>query len=261
MGKLAGANTIIKNINRAAESSTTKAIILRIDSPGGSAIASDLIWKAVMDARDRKPIIASISDYGASGGYYIAMAADTIISSPMSVVGSIGIFAGKFSIGGLYEKLGINTTHILRGKNAALFSATSLWSDSERAMMQRLIEDFYVDFVTKVSENRRMTYEAVDNIARGRVWSGNESRQNGLSDSTGSFYTAIQTAKKMAGIAESESVRLSYYPGERDFFTELYSLISINLNKFKIFSEPENTYIMQLQNHPLALMTFLIEWI
>ena len=130
LGKLAGENTIVENIKAAADSRSIKAIILRIDSPGGSSISSDIIWKAVKDAREKKPVIASISDLGASGGYYVAAGADTIISSENSLVGSIGIFAGKFIFSGLYNKLGLTTQRLSRGENAGFFSTNSLWSPS-----------------------------------------------------------------------------------------------------------------------------------
>ncbi len=260
LGKLAGSSTIVKNIKNAANSNSTKAIILRINSPGGSAIASDEIWKAVKEAVKIKPVVASVSDYGASGGYYIAMAADTIINNPLSLIGSIGIFAGKFSLENLYKKVGLGYELILRGKNAALFSTYSLWSKSERAIIQRLIDDFYKNFVTKVAESRNMTYKEVDNISQGRVWSGKQGVQNGLSDSTGTFYDALKFAKKMAGIEESESVRLSYYPREKDFITEFYNLISINNNKLQFLKESKSVFISRFQNMPLTLMPFVIEW-
>jgi protease IV len=260
LGKLAGASTIARNIKSAAQSSSTKAIIIRIDSPGGSAIASNLIWKAAKDAAKEKPVIASISDYGASGGYYIAMGADTIISSPMSLIGSIGIFAGKFSTAGLYEKLGLNTERISRGKNAALFSTNSLWSNSEREVMQNLIGEFYTDFVSKVAESRGLSYDETHALSQGRVWSGLEGYKNGLADSTGLFYDALVLAKKMAHIAEEESVRLSYYPKEKDFFTELYSMVSMQSSYKNIFSQTKYTFISKFQNQPLALLPFLITW-
>lgn len=259
-GKLAGSGTIVKNLQDATSSKSTKAIILRIDSPGGSAIASDEIWKAVKEASDKKPVIASISDYGASGGYYIAMGADTIISNPLSLIGSIGIFAGKFSSEKLYEKVGLGYERILRGKNAALFSTNSLWSKSERAIIQRLIDEFYQNFVTKVAESRRMSYEDVDKISQGRVWSGSQGFQNGLVDTSGTFYDAIKFAKKMAGIDKDESVRLSYYPKEKDFITEFYSLLSLKNNTLDILKETEYIFISKFQNQPLTLMPFIIEW-
>lgn len=260
MGKLAGASTIVDDINSAAESRSTKAIIIRIDSPGGSAIAADQIWKAITTAAEIKPVIASISDYGASGGYYIAMAADTILNNPMSIVGSIGVFSGKFSTEKLYKKIGLNEEILLRGKNAALFSTNSLWSESERAVIQRLMEEFYKSFVTKVAASRNMTYEQADKVAQGRVWTGKQGLDKGLIDISGTFYDAVELAKQMAGIERDESVRLSYYPKEKGFFTELYNLVSVRFNKFELIRENELTFITKFQNKPLALLPYVLEW-
>jgi protease-4 len=258
LGKIAGSRTIISNIKKAARSLSTKAIILRIDSPGGSALSSDLIWKAVKDAAEKKPVLASISDYGASGGYYIAMGADSIVNDPLSLIGSIGIFAGKFSTEGLYDKLGLVTERINRGKNASLFSTNSIWSDSERKVMQRLIDSYYKDFVTKVAESRNMSFEETDLVSQGRVWSGVQGVVNGLANSAGSFYSAIDIAKEMANISADESVRLSYYPKQKDLFTELYNLSNINFKNF--FSVSEDLNITKFQNQPMALMPFIIKW-
>jgi protease-4 len=250
----------VNNIHSAAESNSTKAIILRIDSPGGSATAADQIWKAVMDAKQKKPVIASISDYGASGGYYIAMAADTIINDPVSIVGSIGVFAGKFSTEQLYKKIGLKEEQLLRGKNASLFSTNSLWSKSERAIIQRLIEDFYKDFVSKVATSRNMTYEETDEVAQGRVWTGDQAIEKRLIDLSGTFYDAISIAKEMANIKNTESVRLSYYPKEKDFFSELYNIISLTSGKLNFLIENESQLITKFQNKPLVLMPFIFEW-
>ena len=260
LGKLAGSNTIVNNINSAAESKSIKAIILRIDSPGGSAIAADQIWKAVIDAKQKKPVVASISDYGASGGYYIAMAADTIINDPVSIVGSIGVFAGKFSMEQLYKKIGLNEEQLLRGKNAALFSTNNLWSKSERAIIQRLIEDFYKDFVSKVAASRNMTFEETNEVAQGRVWTGNQAIKNNLIDLSGTFYDAISVAKEMAEIKITESVRLSYFPKEKDFFSELYNIISLNSGRINFLKEKETQLVTGFQNKPLVLMPFILEW-
>ena len=260
LGKLAGANTIAKNIRSAVQSSSTKALIIRIDSPGGSAIAANIIWKAVKEAAQEKPVVASISDYGASGGYYIAIGADTILNSPMSLIGSIGIYAGKFSTEALYKKTGLGYERLQRGKNAGLFSTNSLWSPSERLVMQNLIEDFYKDFVAKVAESRGLSYEETHAISQGRVWSGLQGVQNGLADLTGTFYDAIALAKKMAQIDDTESIRLSYYPRKKDFFSELYGMISMGSSLRDIFTQTESNFISKFQNQPMALMPFLITW-
>ncbi len=259
LGTIAGQNTVVKSLRKAASSSSVKAIILRIDSPGGSAIASDVMWHAIRKAADKKPLIASISDMGASGGYYIAAGADSILADPLSLVGSIGVFAGKFSLNGLNNKLGINVQQISRGRNAGLFSTNTAWSASEKKVIHHLISEFYHDFVSKVGAGRNMTYNAVDQIARGRVWTGASALKNGLVDSAGSFYTAISLAKKMAGIDADESVRISYYPKEKQLLNAVYSYVSMQNTLMDYFLQPAGVFI-SLQNKPMALLPYKIIW-
>ena len=257
-GKMMGAQTVIGNLQQAAKSRSIKAIILRIDSPGGSATASEAIWQAIHRAAEKKPVIASVSDYGASGGFYISMAADTMLVTPGSLTGSIGVFAGKFNISQLYNKLNIKNIQMQRGRNSTLFSVTRRWSPSEKRLMQRLIEDFYHDFVQKTADARGMSYEQIDKLARGRVWTGSEAVQNGLFDTTGFFYSAVEAARKMAKIDSSESLRLVYYPREKSLLNELMSNASI-LTQHNLM-ENIGHYLMQIQNRPLALLPFSISW-
>jgi protease-4 len=259
-GKLAGSSTIVNNINEAADSKSIKAIIIRIDSPGGSAIASDHIWKAVSEATKKKPVIASISDYGASGGYYIALGADTLLANEMSLVGSIGIFAGKFSAEKLYDKIGLNYETLTRGKNAELFSTNHLWSASQKAIVQKLIYEFYINFVTKVADSRQMTYNDAKKFSEGRVWSGYQSLNYGLSDSIGNFYDAIALAKVMANIDPAESVRMNYYPKKKDFFSELYNFIEAKGEFLNLIHKNNFSFLTKIQVQPLMLMPFIIEW-
>ena len=258
-GKMMGSETVVKNLEKAAKSKFIKAIILRIDSPGGSATASEAIWHAIRKAREKKPVIASVSDYGASGGYYISMAADTMIAAPNSLVGSIGIFAGKFSFKGVYDKLGLNSETIQNGKNAGLFSVMQPWSKSERKIIDRLIADFYRDFVRKAAEARQMTFEQVDGLARGHVWTGAEAVENHLFDSRGYFYNAVNAAMEMAHIDSAESVRLIYYPKEKSMLDELFNTFSI----FAFNTNPLDKLrgvLQRIQNKPLALLPFAIKW-
>lgn len=259
LGRITGQNTIVKSLEKAAKASSIKAIILRIDSPGGSAIASDVIWHAIRKATKKKPVIASISDMGASGGYYIAAGADTILTDPLSLIGSIGVFAGKFSLKGLNEKLGINIQQIKRGRNAGLFSTNTSWSPSERKVIMHLISSFYHDFVTKVGQGRHMTYDSVDQIAHGRVWTGTAGLKNGLADSAGSFYTAIALAKKMANIDSNESVRISYYPKKKQLLNTIYSYISLKNTVLDYIRQPESI-LLTLQNKPLTLLPYKLLW-
>lgn len=263
-GKVLGASTIVGDIARAAESKSVKAIILRVDSPGGSATAAHAIYDAIQKARTKKPVIASVSDYGASGGYYISMAADTMITAPNSLVGSIGVFAGKFNVAGLYDKLELKNEQISRGKNAGLFSLMQPWSPSEKAVIERLIGNFYQDFVQKTADARDLTYQQVNAVAQGRVWTGDEAIKVGLFDAGGSFYSAVQAAKKLAKIDADESVRLIYYPREKSMLSQLFSAIHIGLNSLSgrdLFPLKKITERLEMiQNKALYLMPVRIEW-
>jgi protease-4 len=211
------------SIRRVADNNSVKAIILRIDSPGGSGTASDIIWREVAKAAEKKPLIVSISDVAASGGYYISMSADSIIAHPSSIVGSIGIFFMKGIIANLYDKIGANVEEIKRGKNADILSELQRLTPDQRAIIRGSLFDFYKDFVAKVAENRDMNYDEVENIAQGRVWTGKQGLENGLVDKLGDFYTAIDMAKKMAGIPVEDYVRLVVYPKQKTLLEKLFS--------------------------------------
>jgi protease-4 len=258
-GRTMGANRVIRDVKRAAESSSIKAIILRINSPGGSSLAADRIWYAVNEAQKEKPVIASISDVGASGGYYIALGADTILAQELSLVGSIGVYAGKFSLENLYKKIDMNTVFMKRGNNAGIFSLNSKFSDSERNVIQRMIQDFYFKFVTKVSQSRNHSYEEMDKVARGRVWHGGQGIDIDLIDMIGGFDEAVDVAKDLAGIDENQTVRLIYYPKSRSVFNQYFSLISVLT---KIVQNPITqieSYLQELQMQPLMLMPFTLQ--
>ncbi len=208
-------------IREAAKDDAIHAIILRIDSPGGSATAADIIWKEVVRARKKKPVIVSVSDLAASGGYYISMAADSIIAHPQSLVGSIGVFAGKFATSELHQKLGANRVVFKRGENADIFSFYAPFTPQQRERVRQFIMYTYRDFVAKAAQGRHMAWAEMDRLARGRVWSGQQALERGLVDKLGNFDTAIQTAKAMAGIAREERVILVTYPRIKPFFERL----------------------------------------
>jgi len=177
----------------------------------------------------------------------------------LSLVGSIGVFVGKFSLKGLYQKLDINNEIVKRGKNATLFSLNSKFSESERAIIRRIINDFYNKFVSMVADQRRKSYREIDQIARGRVWDGGQALQNDLIDLIGGLDEAVDIAKELAGIDKETNIRLMYYPRSRSFLGRYLSSISF-LNR--IYNHPlaelEN-YIRELNRKPLLLMPFHIE--
>jgi protease-4 len=255
-GKTMGANRVTRDVKRAAESSLIKAIILRINSPGGSSLAADKIWHAVAEARKEKPVIATISDIGASGGYYMALGADTILAQNLSLIGSIGVYAGKFSLQNLYKKIDLNTVYMQRGKNAGIFSLNSKFTDSERIVIQRMIKDFYTKFVTKVAESRNETYDNIDRVARGRVWHGKDGIEINLIDMIGGLDEAIDVAKQLAGIEADQVVRLIYFPRSRSVFSQYFKRISLMTEMFVNPINQLESYLQELQMQPLMLMPF-----
>jgi protease-4 len=221
-GETAGSETISAALREAREDDGVRAVVLRVDSPGGSGAASDVIWREVSETRRRKPVIVSMGDVAASGGYYIAMAGDVIVAQPATITGSIGVFGGKFSLRGLYDKLGIVKETVARGRHATIFSEYRPWDDSEREHMHALMSAFYRDFVGRVAEHRSKTYEQAHQVARGRVWSGAEALANGLVDRLGGLDTALSVAKEKAGIPADQEVTLVALPARKGLFELLF---------------------------------------
>jgi protease IV len=205
-----GSETVIKHLKQAEGDKTVKAIVLRVDSPGGSALASDLIWREV--TRIEKPIIASMGDVAASGGYYISMGADKVYAEPGTITGSIGVTGGKFVLGGLMDKLGVTTDTISVGKNGTIFSMTTPFSETEKAAMQRLMDETYHQFVAKAAEGRKKPFDDIERHAGGRVYTGRQAKKLGLIDELGTLADAIASAKKMGGISEDTKSELLILP-------------------------------------------------
>jgi protease IV len=214
-GDVAGSTRLVKAIRAARADDDVRAIIVRIDSPGGSSVASDVIWRELALTRDEKPsrpLVASMSDLAASGGYYVAMAAPTIVAQPATLTGSIGIFGGKIITGGTFDKVGANIEAITIGRNAGLESPDRPFSESERAKLQEHIRTFYQSFIRKVAESRKLPVARVEQVAEGRVWTGAQARQHGLVDALGGLDRAIALAKERAGIAADTEVEVVSYP-------------------------------------------------
>lgn len=209
-----GSETVADAIKKAREDSDIKAIILRVNSPGGSALASDIIWREVKLTREaKKPIVACMSDVAASGGYYISMATDKIIAQPNTITGSIGVFGGKFNINGLYKDyLGLNTEAISRGKHADMYSEYRNFDAEEMAKMDEYMDSFYKEFITKVAEGRNMKVEDVDALGQGRVWSGVRGKEKGLVDELGGIAKAIKVAKELAKLPADSNPMLIEMP-------------------------------------------------
>ncbi len=221
-GEVAGSDTLAAALRQARNDDSVRALVLRVDSPGGSGAASDVIWREVQKTRRVKPVIVSMGDVAASGGYYIAMAGDVIVAQPGTITGSIGVFGGKFTLRGLYDKLGISKELVSRGRHAALFSDYRPWSPDERARVRALMESFYRDFVRRVAEHRGKTFDEADALARGRVWSGAQAHARGLIDRLGGLETAIAVAREKAGIPASQAVTLVELPEQKGLFDTFF---------------------------------------
>ncbi len=205
-----GSDTLVKAIEKASSDTTVKAIVLRVDSPGGSALASDLIWRAL--EKVEKPIVASMGDVAGSGGYYIAMGADTIFAEPGTITGSIGVVGGKIALEGLFNKVGITTSVVSRGKNSGILSTSSGFTDSERAAMTKLLLDIYKQFTEKAAKGRKMEYAALEKLARGRIYSGATAVKLGLVDKLGTLEDAVEHAKQLAKLGPDDKVERLILP-------------------------------------------------
>jgi protease-4 len=206
-------DTVADALRDAAKNPEVKAILLRIDSPGGSPLASDLIWQAIRDVQKQgKPVVASLSDYAASGGYYVASAADAIVSQPQTLTGSIGVFVIRPVLAGLMEKLGIGVESMTRGARADLLLSTVPLSAETRAVLREDVQKTYERFLGRVAEGRGMSPEAVDQVGRGRVFTGEQALEMGLVDRLGGIPDAVLAAKERAGLAPDADVLLVQYP-------------------------------------------------
>lgn len=222
-GQTIGSDTIVKAVNDAAADTSIKAIVLRVDSPGGSALASDLMWYALENAKAKKPVIVSMSDVAASGGYYIACNADKIVAEPSTITGSIGVFLGKPVVKGLYDWLGITNQYVMRGKNSGIFRETEKWTPEERAKMEEQANSIYfTNFIPKVAAGRKKNVEEVNTLGQGRVWTGTQAKQNGLIDEFGGLEKAIDLAKELANLPADRDVRRVVFPEPRPFFESLF---------------------------------------
>jgi protease IV len=223
-GTSVGSTTLVEALRQADKDPTVKAIVLRVDSPGGSALASDLIWQAVRQCK--KPVVASMSDVAASGGYYISMAARKIYAEPGTLTGSIGVVGGKIALRGLYDKVGITTEVIRRGANAGILSGVDVFSKSERKAMEALMLETYDQFVSKAMEGRaragkHFTRSQFTELAEGRIWTGRQAKENGLIDELGSLDTAVADAKTLGGLGRDADVEFLILPKAQNFLDRL----------------------------------------
>jgi protease IV len=217
-----GSETVAGAIRAAAEDSDVKAILFRVDSPGGSYVASDTIWREVVRARQAgKPVIVSMGNLAGSGGYFVAMAADKIVAQPGTITASIGVLGGKVLTSGLWEKVGLSWDEVHDGEKATMFTGTHDYTPAEWGRFQAWLDRIYVDFTGKVADGRKLPKEKVLEIAKGRIWSGQDAKNLGLVDELGGYDTALKLAKKAANIPESDEVKIVVFPRPKTFVEAL----------------------------------------
>jgi protease IV len=210
----AGGDTIAAALREAAHDDSVSAIVLRVDSPGGSVTASETIWREVKKARERgKPVVASMGAVAASGGYYVSMGADAIVANPGTITGSIGVVTGKLIARDLKDRLGVGSDAVRTNANADAWSVNAPFTPEQHAQVEAEADLFYNDFVARVAQGRHLSVEAVDAVARGRVWTGADALEHGLVDELGGLRAAVRRAKVLAGLEEDAKVRLVSYPG------------------------------------------------
>jgi len=223
-GQFVGDRTINRQLKDLREDENVDAVVLRVNSPGGSGMASDSIWREVELTKQVKPVVVSMGDYAASGGYYISMGADRIVAQPGTLTGSIGVFGGKLNMEGLFKSLGVNPYTFERGEYSNILSTTSDFDDDELAKFQGFLDGFYDTFVNKAATGRDMTFDQLHEVAQGRVWTGEQALERGLVDELGGLNTAIAAAMELANITgDVEILRL---PERRGFFEQLMEEIS-----------------------------------
>ncbi len=221
-GSMLGDTTFSEMIDDVREDEDVVAVVLRVNSPGGSGLASDNMWHDIERLKAAgKPVVVSMGDYAASGGYYISANADRIVAEPGTLTGSIGVFGGKMNVAGLYDKVGVKLHTWQRGQVAQLLSPTADFSDLERAKFRQFLEGFYDTFLDRVSKGRKMSKEDVHVVAQGRVWTGEQALERKLVDELGGVDVAIARARELAKVGAAEDVRIERLPERKTFLEQL----------------------------------------
>jgi protease-4 len=231
-GTTMGSDTVTAAFRAAIEDEDVKAIVFRIDSPGGSYVASDAIWRETIRARDAgKPVIATMGNVAGSGGYFVAMAADKILAQPGTITGSIGVLGGKFLTRDMWDKLGITFDEVHAGENALMYSSLHDYTPEAWQRHQAWLDRVYVDFTAKAAEGRRMEVEDLREVAKGRIWSGEDALVVGLVDELGGLPRAIELAREAAAIEPDDDVRIELFPREKTLFQQLMDQQPENSNE------------------------------
>ena len=247
-----GSATIARAIRNVRKDSSVRAVVLRIDSGGGLVVAADTIWRELMRLKDVKPLVVSMGDVAGSGGYYIAAPAEVIVAEPGTITGSIGVISGKYNLKGLYDKIGLHKEIIKRGKHADFYTDYGDYPAEEREIVHAQIQEIYDDFIGKVAEGRGMTREAVDQIGRGRIWTGKQAKEIGLVDELGGLNLALSIARRKAGLVGKE-VQLIRLPRQGVWEQWLDAFHTTRLGR-----SPTNWKFPTLAEEVMAHRTFLV---
>ncbi len=219
----AGTEPMIRAIRSAVKSNSVKAIVFRVDSPGGTGLGCDLVWREILNAKEKKPVIVSMSDYAASGGYWVSMGATAIVAQPSTLTGSIGIWSIFPNVSGLYDKLGLVEENVKRGKHADMLLGAKKLDDEEKKLLSDRLYTAYKEFVSKAATSRAMTYDELEPHAQGRSWMGDQAKKLGLVDELGGLDRAIELAKQKAGIDSSEHVKVVVFTTQKSWIEKLIS--------------------------------------
>lgn len=265
---IVGAKTVLKQIEDIKADKGIKALVLRINSPGGSYGASNEIWFALrqLKAQRQIPIVVSMGDYAASGGYFVALAGDYIYAEPSTITGSIGVLGGKFVLQELWNKIGINWGEIKFGDNAGMLSLNHRFSEQEKKIFNHSLDNIYQDFITKVSQARDISPKKLDQYARGRVWTGMGAHKRGLIDALGGSDFALGKARDLAGISLTDTFEIVYYPAQKTFAEKLQAAlksrpgVSANIVSQELAIDLNQLNMLKRLQHDAILVPFAIKY-
>lgn len=263
-----GAATVTEQLNEIARDKNVKALLLRVNSPGGSYAASNEIWYALNKLKKERqmPVVVSMGNYAASGGYFIALPGDKIIAEPSTITGSIGVLGGKMVLNGLWQKLDINWEALRFGNNAGILSMNTGFSESEKDIFNKSLDNVYEDFTLKVSQARKIDAAKMDELARGRIWTGSGALKNGLIDDIGGFNKALGTAKELAGIKPEDKFTIAYYPKQKTLQEKISEvldtapMVAAKKVKADLGLDIESLTVLKRMQYDAVLLPFVMKY-
>lgn len=263
-----GAATVTEQLNEIARDKNVKALLLRVNSPGGSYAASNEIWYALNKLKKERqmPVVVSMGNYAASGGYFIALAGDKIIAEPSTITGSIGVLGGKMVLNGLWQKLDINWEALRFGSNAGILSMNTGFSESEKDIFNKSLDNAYEDFTLKVSQARKIDVAKMDELARGRIWTGSGALKNGLIDDIGGFNKALGIAKELAGIKPEDKFTIAYYPKQKTLQEKISEvlgtapMVAAKKVKADLGLDIESLTVLKRMQYDAVLLPFVMKY-